>query len=189
MRTFLKLLLLTLAGPLMAQSYDNEPSGKFPYGRPHPDAPKEVADFAPMIGSCACKSVSRIDQNTWADTVKMTWNWKYIMNGWGVQDETLKEDGGHSGSIRVYNADSARWYVHYYSNTGFSSPLSTWEGNREGDKIVLYRDQPAPNGTPGFYRLTFSDFSKEGYNWVGEWVNKAETFSYPTWKIFCKREE
>lgn len=188
MKSILFSSLLFVSAALLAQSYSYEPSEKYPYGRPNPEGPKELADYEPMIGECECKSVSRIDQNTWADTVMMTWKWEYIMDGWGVQDKTLKSDGAHSGSIRQYNADSARWYVHYYTSSGFASPLSTWEGNREDGKIVLYRDSPAPNGTPGFYRLTFSDFSDEGYNWVGEWVNKAETFSYPTWKIFCRRE-
>ena len=181
--------MCSVGGFLLAQTYSNEPSKEFSYGRPHPDAPKEMADYEPMIGECECKSVSRIDQNTWADTVSMTWTFKYIMDGWGVQDMTLKSDGAHSGSIRVFNADSARWYVHYYSNKGFTSPLSTWEGNRIDNKIVLYKDSPAPNGTPGDYRLTFFNFSKNGYSWVGEWVDKAETIVYPTWKIFCKRKE
>ena len=85
------------------------------------------------------------------------------MNGMAVQDETLKEDGKHSGSIRQYNADSVKWYVHYYSSSSATSTLSSWEGNKmENGNIVLYRDQPAPNGTPGFYRLTFSNNLEKG---------------------------
>ncbi len=189
MKLLTLIALACISALASAQVYPNEPSSQFPFGRPHPDGPKELADFEPMIGTCECKSLTRISQTEWADTVMMDWKFRYIMDGWGVQDETLKADGAHSGSIRIFNADSARWYVHYYSSAGTSAPLSSWEGNREDNKIVLYRDQSAPNGTPGFYRLTFSDFSEEGYNWIGEWVNKAETFSYPTWKIFCKREQ
>lgn len=170
--------------------YEYEASAKNPFGKLNPEAPEQTADFAPLIGTCVCKSVTRIDQNTWADTVMMNWTFKYIMNGMAVQDETLKEDGAHSGSIRQYNADSARWYVHYYSSSTPTPVLSAWEGNKnENGDIVLYRDQPAPNQTPGFYRLTFSNITENGYNWAGEWVNKTETFAYPTWKIFCKRKE
>ncbi len=185
----LTLILFLISTSIFAQ-YDYEPSTENPFGKLNPEAPKQTADYAPLIGTCTCKSVARIDQNTWADTVMMNWTFKYIMNGVAVQDETLKADGAHSGSIRQYNPDSALWYVHYYSSSTPTPVLSSWEGNKnEKGDIVLYRDQPAPNNTPGFYRLTFSSISKDGYNWSGEWVNKGETFTYPTWRIFCKRKE
>lgn len=182
---------MLVAVNLQAQEYDYEPSEKYPYGRPHPDAPKQVKDFAPMIGKCDCTSLSRKADGTWNDAVQMTWTFKYIMNGWGVQDMTLKEDGAHSGSIRQYIADSSRWFVHYYSNSAPSTTLGTWEGNKsdEGDKIVLYRDQTAPNGFEGMYRLTFYDFTDNGYKWIGEWVDRAEKIIYPTWKIDCTRKQ
>ncbi len=140
-----------------------------------------------MIGVCDCKSESRNPDRTWADPVDMVWTFKYIQNGRAVQDETLKADGRHSGSIRQYSTDSARWYVHYYSFPAISTTLSTWEGNLKDGNIVLYREQAAPNGMAGFFRLTFSELSKSGFNWVGEWVDTAETVAFPTWKISCKK--
>lgn len=189
MKNFVLLLLLGTTTSLFGQ-YSYEPSSENPYGKLNPDAPKQTADFAPLIGKCKCKSVARIDQNTWADTVMMEWTWKYIMNGMAVQDETLKEDQGHSGSIRQYNADSARWYVHYYSTSAATPTLSAWEGNKnESGDIVLYRDQAAPNGFEGYYKIVFADMSKDGFNWTGQWVDKQETIAYPTWRIFCKKME
>lgn len=186
---FLPILTLCI-GSLIAQSdlYPYEVSAEHPFGLINPEAPKELADFAPLIGECQCKSIARIDQQTWADTLDMTWRWKYIMNGKAVQDETLKADGGHSGSIRQFIADSARWFVHYYSSKLPSTSLSTWEGNKTADgNIVLYKDQTAPNGMEGNYRLTFSNISEKGYDWAGEWVTKDESIVYPTWRIFCRR--
>lgn len=169
---------------------DFEPSDAHPYGKINPDAPQQLKDFAPLIGTCDCKSESRNPDKSWATPVKMIWKWKYIMNGMAVQDETLKEDGRHSGSIRQFSQDSARWFVHYYSSAAISTTLSTWEGNKKGDDIVLYREQKAPNGMDGYYRLTFSNISENGFNWLGEWVTRDESFSYPTWKIAClKRKE
>ena len=184
---FFTLLSLFINVDVCAQ-YPYEASPEYPFGRPNPAAPDQITDFAPMIGVCDCKSVARNPDQTWADTVDMTWRFRYIMNGMAVQDETLKADSGHSGSIRQYNADSARWYVHYYS-TGFASPtLSSWEGNRLANgKIVLYRDQKAPNGMEGWYRITFSDMSATGFNWTGEWVDKTEKIVFPTWQIYCAR--
>ena len=188
MRNYILTFFILFSISFFAQN-EFEPNTEFPFGQLNPDAPKETADFAPMIGKCNCKSENRNPDGTWNKAIDMTWNFKYIMNGMGVQDETIKADGKHSGSIRQFSADNSRWYVHYYSSPFVSSTLPTWEGNKEDDKIVLYRDQKAPNGMDGFYRLTFYDMSETGYNWIGEWVDKTEKIVYPTWKISCVRQK
>ena len=191
MKTYFTTFLCCIAFVTTAFSqYQYEPSIEHPFGLPNPDAPKELLDFAPLIGECNCKSVARNADQTWADPVDMVWKWKYIMNGMGVQDETLKADGKHSGSIRQFIADSTKWYVHYYSSGSPSTVLPTWEGNKNIDgNIVLYRKQKAPNGADGYFRLTFSEMNSSGFKWVGEWVNLDETIIYPTWKIDCTRSE
>lgn len=182
-------LLCPLA--LLAQSPNMYEAGPDqPYGKLNPEAPPEVADYAPLIGVCDCSSVARKPDGSWGDTQAMTWTFKYILNGMGVQDETIKEDGSHSGSIRQFIADSSRWFVHYYTSSTPSTVLSVWEGNRKGDSIRLYNAQKAPNGMDGFYRITFRNMSEAGFNWVGEWVDTAETIVFPMWKIDCiKRTE
>ena len=188
-KTILTLCLITIGLTLVnaQDSFKYEASKASPYGQPHPDAPEQIKDYAPLIGACDCKSTSRKQDGTWNAPVDMVWKWKYIMNGKAVQDETLKADGSHSGSIRQFIADSSKWYVHYYTSKAPTTTLSTWTGNKKDGKIVLYKDHTAPNGTPGYYRLSFYDISKTGYKWVGEWVDKTETITYATWKIECTR--
>lgn len=189
MKTSLTALALCFTALVFAQ-YQYEPSTEHPYGLPNPEAPQQLLDFAPLIGKCNCESVSRKADQTWADPVDMIWKFKYIMNGMAVQDETLKGDGKHAGSIRQFITDSTKWYVHYYNSGSPSTTLPSWEGNKnEEGSIVLYREQKAPNGMDGYFRLTFSDMSSAGFKWVGEWVNMDETITYPTWKIDCKRSE
>ena len=122
----------------------------------------------------------------------MIWEWKYIMNGKAVQDETLKADGSHSGSIRQFDIKSNKWMVHYYSSKGTPDTLPAWKGSKNVDgEIIHYREMKAPNGTNGYYRLTFYDITKNSYKWVGEWVgewvDKTEKIVYPTWKIECTK--
>ena len=168
--------------------YDYAASNEFPFGKLNPEAPSEVADYAELIGQCECKSVVRVNQTTWADTLSMLWTFKYIMNGMAVQDETLKADGGFTGSIRQFVADSTRWYVHFFSHKSPTTTLPSWEGGKtENGNIVLFRDQKAPNGMSGDYRITFSDITNSGFNWVGEWVSKDRNIVYPTWRIFCTK--
>ena len=181
---YLFLTLLTL--PVFSQQ-DYTATKQHPFGQLNPDAPKEISDFKELIGLCDCKSQSRNQDGTWAEELSMTWTFKYIMNGMAIQDETLKEDGKHSGSIRQFDVKNNFWNVYYYSANSSPKSLPVWTGNRELDKIVLYKDQKSPTGNDGFYRLTFSDISEDGYNWVGEWTDKDEKIIYPTWKITCKK--
>lgn len=180
------LIFFSLLPFALSAQYDFEPSIEHPYGLPNPKAPSELLDFAPLIGECNCTSQVRKPDQTWAEPVDMIWRFKYIMNGMAIQDETLKEDGTYSGSIRQFISDSTRWYVHYYSFPKASTTLPVWEGNKSEDgKIVLYREQKAPNGTDGFFRITFYDIQESGFKWVGEWVDKTESVVFPTWKIDC----
>ena len=180
---------LLFANISMHAQSEYEPSEAYPFGQPNPEAPKEILDFKELIGLCDCISETRKKDQSWASPNKMTWEFKYIMNGMAVQDQTLKEDGLHSGSIRQFHPDSSRWYVHYYSSSGVTPILSAWEGNRKDGKIILYREQKAPNGMDGFYKINFYDISNEGFKWLGEWVNTDESISYPTWKIDCKKRK
>lgn len=168
--------------------YAYEPTSEHPYGLPNPAAPQELLDFAPLIGECQCTSIKRKADQTWGEPIDMIWRFKYIMNGMAVQDETLKADGLHSGSIRQFIPDSTRWYVHYYSSGAPTTILPVWEGNKEGeDSIVQYRDQKAPNGMDGFFKITFYDIDTNGFRWLGEWVSADGSVSFPTWKIECSR--
>ncbi len=187
---FLILFLLASGlSNLYGQNHNKyEPSSVFPFGQINPDAPKELKDFAPLIGECDCKSIRRVN-NIWNDSVSMVWRFKYIMNGMAIQDEVISENGKHGGSIRQFSKDSLRWYVHYYSSGFLYNQLPVWEGNRVNDStIVLLKDQISPNGAEGNYRIIFSDISLNGFNWIGEWVSKDESIVYPIWKIFCKKK-
>lgn len=186
--------LLILAGWQATEAqqtqYPFEASDAHPYGQPNPEASIQIKDYHELIGACDCVSIQRNPDQSWAEPQNIQWTFKYIMNGQAVQDATLKPDGKHSGSIRQYNADSTRWYVHYFSSATAPATLPSWGGEREGNEMTLYRPQKAPNGMDGFYKIRFYDISETGFKWLGVWTNEAETFTYETWKIDCtKRRE
>lgn len=168
--------------------FDHKSTLENPFGKANPEAPREIQDYAPMIGCSNCISISRKPGGEWEDPVKMTWTFKYIMNGMAVQDETLNEDGIHSGSIRLFDSESKLWFVHYYSLGSITqNPLRMWRGGYKGDHIVLHREQQAPNGLEGSYRITFYEISDTTFKWLGEWVSKDNTIIYPAWKISCEK--
>lgn len=180
-------LIVLLNSSLSMAQYKYEPTAANPYGLPNPKAPPEIKDFEPLIGKCDCLSYRGDSKGNWLPPVKMTWEFKYIMNGMAVQDQTLKEDGAHSGSIRQFNADSSKWYVHYYSSTYPTPKLRAWEGNRKDDAIILYSPQLSPNGLKGFYKISFYNINENGFDWLGAWVNEDESIKFPTWKINCRK--
>ena len=187
MKTYLFLLLVPLAIYSLEAQEQYKVSAEHPFGKLNPEAPQEIGDYAPLIGICDCISTKRNQDQSWAESQKMTWTFKYIMNGTAVQDETIKEDGSHSGSIRQFIADSSKWYVHWYSNKTPSSTLPTWSGGLEGNNMVVYRPQKAPNGMDGQTRLSFSNITKKGFHWVLEWIDKSGKIVYPTWTITCEK--
>ncbi|MEP2937748.1 MAG: hypothetical protein ABJM06_03780 [Gilvibacter sp.] len=181
-------LTLLLPTTLLGQ-YDYEANGIHPYGRPNPEAPSQILDFDAMIGECDCQSTRRKPDGTWGKPEPMLWRFKYIMNGMAIQDETLKPNGAHTGNIRQFIADSSKWYVHYYSNSRPSTTFPVWEGGKKEKEIVLYRDQKAPNGAEGYYKIRFYDMSKRGYKWSGAWVSADESIVFDNWNIVCVRPE
>ena len=197
MARFRQLFILTLiacsvtiakAQEKVDQQY--EPSQATPYGTISPEAPPSLGDFDELIGLHDCTSVLRNPDQSWADEQPMIWKWKYIMNGLAVQDEVYSTNGRYAGSIRQFDADSAKWYVHYYSSQGFTSTLSSWVGEKRSEEgIVLYKEQKAPNGMEGFYKIVFSEIEEASFRWTGSWVNADESIVFPTWKIACKKRE
>lgn len=164
-----------------------EPSSSQPFGLPNPAAPEQLADFAPMIGMCTCKSVSRNADGGWQDTLQMIWKFKYILNGTAIQDEVWREQEMYAGSIRQFHPDSAKWVVTYFSYPAVSASPGVWLGQKEEETIILKKAQQAPNGMEGFSRLSFFDIQESGFNWKGEWVSTDGTVEYPFWNIFCKK--
>jgi len=186
------ILIVTSSQAAKAQStkYAYEVSPQNPYGKLNPDAPSEVADYELLIGTCDCLSYSKnLDNGTWAPPVNMEWTFKYIMNGTAVQDGTLKSDESHAGSIRLYQPDSAKWYIHYFNIKKPTSVLAVWSGGNKGDEIVLLQQQKAPNGLDGFYKIRFYDISERGFSWIGAWTTPNESFVIETLKIECKKRK
>ena len=190
-RYLLSLFFMSMVLLGMAQTEMNKygPSKGNPFGSPHPEAPEAVKDWEPMMGISDCISLSRNPDGTWQDSLKMVWQFKYIMNGTSVQDETWIADGRTATSIRQYNADSANWVVTYAGSGFVSNTPGAWLGGMEEGDIVLKQPQKAPNGMDGTSRLTFFNISDNGFDWKGEWVDKTEKIIYPFWTISCRKRK
>ena len=108
MKKIVLILLISLSVNSLYAQYDYDISKDSPFGKPNPEVPQQIKDYEAMIGECNCKSTTRNQDGTWTEPKNIIWRWKYIMNGMAVQDETLKIDKAHSGSIRQFNTDSSK---------------------------------------------------------------------------------
>ena len=186
-------LVVLLCSTIMATAQSDvwqefEATEQNPFGLKNPAAPEQLGDFEPMIGVCDCKSSRRGPDGVWADTTDKVWQFEYTLNGTAIQDHTWAQ-GFFATSIRQFHVDSNKWVVNYSSYPLVSTTGGVWLGGKVGDDIVLNKPQKAPNGMDGFSRLTFTNISKSGFDWRGEWVNEEQGIVYPFWKIWCEKRE
>lgn len=175
----LALLLLTYpaagqAGVDQASAEPNvtyAPTPAYPFGRPNPEAPPELAQFAFMIGAFDC-----VDEVRQADGTMLRfdaiWNAHYFLNGFGVQDEYWTPTF-YTSNIRIFDPASGRWKITFFRMPGYQSGV--WEGVQEGDRLV-FRSGGRTEG-PG---LTFYDMTDDGFEWNSGGEN-------PGWTSSCKR--
>ena len=118
-----------------------EPDGEHPYGRPNPEAPEQLAQFAFMIGQNDCTD-ERLNNSTgeW-DRSTRTWDASYYMNGYAIRDSG-RSGGATNGNIRVFDRGAQEWVVTFFSMPTYGTGV--WRGGMEGDNMVLKLPQKAP---------------------------------------------
>ena len=143
-----------------------DPSRAYPFGRLNPAAPPETEQFAFTIGEFDTVDQIRQQDGSWK-TVRGIWNAKYFLNGCAIQDEYWSEDFATS-NLRLYDASRGLWVVTYHQMPRYS--FGVWEGKKEGDRMIMRSTRTQPDGTVVESRLTFSDITGDGYEWIGESV-------------------
>lgn len=182
------LLFMVASGLASEERAENllfEPSSEYPYGRPNPEAPEKLAQFAFMIGQNDCTDERLNNASGEWDRSTRTWDAHYFMNGYAIRD-TGRSGGSTNGNIRVFDSSAQEWLVTFFSMPTYGSGV--WRGGMEEGNMVLKLPQKAP-GTDidGFSRLTFSNISNSGFNWDGEWVSEDGSVVFPFWKIRCSK--
>ncbi|NKB32377.1 MAG: hypothetical protein GKR91_04695 [Pseudomonadales bacterium] len=183
---FLSLVLWSCqTAPERASSLAYEPSQSYPFGRPNPAAPEQLAQFHFMIGRNDCVE-ERLNNGTgeW-DEGRRTWDAQYFMNGYAIEDSG-RSGATTNGNIRIYDANADQWNVTFYSMPSFSTGV--WSGGMEAGNMVLRQPQKAP-GTDfdGHSTLTFSKISENSFDWSGEWISVDGSAVFPFWRISCTK--
>ncbi len=147
------------------------PSPAFPFGRMHPDAPPELAQFSFMVGEFDCIDEIRQRDGSWI-RFRAIWNARYFLNGFGIQDEYWTPQF-FTSNIRIFDPSIARWRVTFFRMPGYQSGV--WEGVREGGRLIMR--QGGRTTGPG---LTFYNITEEGFDWRSGGEDAG-------WKSTCTR--
>ena len=164
------LLLITLARLLAAQDTD--------YGSPNPNAPKELSQFAFLIGKWRCESKVK-GQNGEYQTYAAVWLGRYILDGYVIADEFCQIDSDGQltqlgQTYRSYNSEKNTWVMKWHD-----ALASTWldlgpedlGGVRVTDTSITFKHYlppgPAAEIFPAhtIFRMTISDISEVHFTW------------------------
>lgn len=161
-----------------------DPNPAYPNGRPNPDAPEELSQFAFFIGEFDCTDRQKAPDGEWREFPAI-WNASYFLNGFGIQDKYYAP-GFQTSNIRIFDPDAGVWKVTFFSAPGYNSGV--WSGEKTADDIVLEQVTVGQGETSVISRLTFYDITNDGFEWRAESI-VGEAPPAKSWTSSCRRRK
>jgi hypothetical protein len=161
------------------------------YGKPNPNAPKELSQFAFLIGEWQCE-VRLKDENGEYRASSATWVCRYTLDGYALTDEFKRfgPDGElvqFGANFRSYNADKNVWVMKWYD-----ALASTWldlgpeelGGIQVGRASITFKHHV----TGGIVRAAFLDMSENRFTWQADFSSDGgSTWDEDTYVIEAHR--
>ena len=151
----------------------------------NPNAPSELSRFAFLIGKWRCEVSLKRDDGSW-ESLKATWEGRYILDGYAIADEyrmeTLAGDLLVLGvNLRTYDSQKKAWNMKWLHALG-----GTWVdlgpeelGGVTGDEKAISFSMREPLAHHEFTRATYTNFSANHFTWRGERSNDRKA-----WELF-----
>lgn len=176
------------------------PEAEYPFGKLHPDAPPETEQWGQLAGVWECTNFAFVN-GQWFSGWKATWAWRYILDGFAVQDvwhqkqenlppprATLPRDFVGT-NIRIYDRVKQKWQVMWFHNGqlpgGSGNATSQFEAEFIDGQIIMTPVNPPASGPQT--RNVFYNITKVSFEWKSETLNEdGETWT-ATFKIKGKR--
>lgn len=146
----------------------------YPYGRLHPDAPAETEHWGRLAGEWDCTLDALVGGRWFNGATKATWIWKYVLDGFAVQDLwfvkwiNLAPALAHvnrdvSGTnLRMYLPAEKRWEAVWFTNG--ANTTSRFDAISSEDEIVM----TGTNAQGNPVRITFFDMTEDAFEWKSE---------------------
>lgn len=153
-----------------------------PWGTKNEKAPEEVRQFGQIAGLWLIQNESMNRQGEWSAPDTAYWAFKYILDGYAVQDLYLVERDGVYGSltqIRLFQPEEENWRIKYIST---NSDGTTQHGDfiaTEEDGAMVMNELELKEGS---VRITFFDMQSDSFQWrteyyieqAGRWIDVAK---------------
>lgn len=148
-------------------------SGEFPFGRLNPDAPPETASWGQLAGEWECTNYVPRPDGKWQPVGKAVWLWKYILDGYAVQDlwyqPFIEKSVTVSASphdvtgtnVRMYRPKTGKWDLSWFVNSTNNTAHFTATNEKDGSIVMIKKEPP-------LQRVTFYDITENSFRWKSE---------------------
>jgi hypothetical protein len=153
------------------------------FGKPNPQAPPALTQFAFLIGAWRCQVKVSLDDGDW-QTFEATWVGRYILDGYAIADEYRMT--GPSGkpivlgmNLRAYDPVRQMWNMHWLNAlAGTWTDLGPEElGGVKFDRRSISYVFKEPMADHAYTRATYTDISPTHFTWRGEKSDDGKTWS------------
>lgn len=149
-------------------------SDLYPYGRLNPQAPPETEHWGRLAGEWKCTIEVPLPDGKWVQGGKAKWVWKYILDGFAVQDlwyqnwidlpptiASINRDAAGT-NIRMYLPAEKRWEAVWFNNG--KNTTSRFEAVSDEKRIVMTGE----NAQGDLSRITFFNITQDAFDWKSE---------------------
>lgn len=153
------------------------------FGKPNPNAPAALSQFAFLIGRWRCEAKVRSAEGEW-QTFEAAWLGRYILDGYAIADEYRMT--GASGDLivlgmnfRAFDVARQGWKIKWLNALSGTwvdlGPEELGGVSFDGQSIVYAFKEPM--AAHAFTRATYTNISETHFTWRGEKSDLGESWS------------
>ncbi len=152
------------------------------YGKPNPNAPQELSQFAFLIGKWRCDPKLKREDGTW-ESLNAIWEGRYILDGYAIADEyRMTTPAGEllvlGINLRCYDSKKKAWNMKW-----LNALAGTWVdlgpkelGGVMADEKAISYSMKEPVARHAFTRATYTNISADHFTWRGDRSNDGKTW-------------
>ena len=141
--------------------------------KPADDADVQLVMMQPLMGNWDCSRQVLQKDGSWLKPQQIShWQWRYVLNGYAVQDYWYPKADDLTGpgmgtNLRIYDPTSKTWKMTWTFDT--LARFQTFVAIFDGDTMVMNGEYPASPQRPAHKaKITFHNISEKYFDWKYE---------------------